>query len=203
MTTIRPNAVGRALFTVLFFAPFALGIWLVAAWLIFHTDLSGFLGLFVTGPVAVVEMFALAVIIWLRPSIREARSLDLASAVWFSVSWLLWAVSAVLGNPWGGVGAVVAFIVSAVAIARLSRSSRDENVARMQATFAGSGFGGGAPGAAPRVITIEETGTWEATTPAGGEGGTRGETIIDGEIIDEGDDDEPSGEVWSQRNPPR
>ena len=185
----------RRLVTAMFIpAPFLLGMWIVAAWMIFLQTPGGFFGLLVAVPTAFVQMALLGLVLWLRPSVRLSKELTVEDVCWYLGAFVLWAVGATLAAPWGGTVMLAAFLVGAFGISRIAMRSNAENrrnmeerTRRMREHLAEQASGGG-PAFGPdagKVITIDTNATYTAERDEPGRGGP----VIEAELLD--DDEDP------------
>ncbi|RRJ86100.1 hypothetical protein EG850_10290 [Gulosibacter macacae] len=198
-----PNALRRLLNWMRIPAPFVVGAWTVAAWLIFLQSASGFLSLFIAVPVSFLQMAILGLMLWLRPSVRISNEYRVDDAVWYLGTFVLWAVGAAVPAPWGGVVQVLAFVVGAIGIARIGRASQAENLANMQARaerireHRADQAGGRAWGPdAGKVITIDTGVQWQEQP----DDVKRGGPVVDAEIVDDVvKQDEGPADEWTAR----
>lgn len=185
-------------------APFIVAIWTVGAWLVLRQSAGGFLALFITVPVGFLQMAVLGFLFWLRPSARLSGVYRTDDLLWYFATFALWLIGAVMPSPTvAGLLQVLAFLVGAVAVYRIGRSSQEENLNAMRQRFEQASSAQGDPTAdAPsgwrrtRIITIDTT-----PTSRGDSMGHQME-VVDGEIIDEPNprvqrDDEP--DEWTAR----
>lgn len=196
-----PLALRRFLIVMFIPAPFLLGTWIVAAWMIFVQTPGGFLGLLIAVPVAFIQMAVLALMLWLRPSVRLSKELTGEDALWYVGTFVLWAVGAALQAPWGSAVMLLAFLVGAVGTSRIGRRSQLENrrnmeerTRRMREHLAEQAAGGERAWGpdAGRVITIDTSATStprDAYTAEEDRPG-RGGAVVEAELIED-EDEEP------------
>ncbi|SJM68536.1 hypothetical protein [Gulosibacter sp. 10] len=200
-----PNPFQRILYASLIPAPFVLGMWTVLAWIVFQRSVPGFLSLFLTIPASFIQLAILGVLLWLRESIRMKKAFTTEDVAWYLGTFGLWAVGAALPDPIGGLVQLAGFAAGILAMGRIGRRSREEAVANMtaRADYLRQHLDGQAPGPWPdasgpgagRVITVETGERWEDTGSS-----ARGDVeAVDGEIVDERDDDGPDPDEWEAR----
>lgn len=197
-----PNAIRRLLQWLQIPAPFFVGAWTVAAWLLFHQTASGLLSLLIVVPVAFIQLAVLGLMLWLRPSIRISRDYKPEDAFWYFLTLALWLIGAVVPAPWGGFVQVAAFIAGVLGVARIGRTSQAENLANMQAraermrAYQADRMAGRAWGPdAGKVITIDTGVAWSEQV----DDPRRGGPAVDAEIVEERSprNDEGPAEEWT------
>lgn len=200
-----PKSVQSIFYRILVPVPFVLGIWILVSWLVFHQSVTGFLSMVIAIPAAFIQMAVLGLMLWLRPSIRTSQEFTIEDAAWYFGTFLAWAIGAALPTPWGGLLMVAGFVVGAIGMSRIGQRSRQEAVATMtQRTermreFLGEQQSGPLPGAfgpsAGKVIIVETETEWQEKGPAS----NPQRKPIEGEILDEREDNDPDVDEWKAR----
>lgn len=197
------KSVQNVFYRILVPVPFVLAIWILAAWLIFHPSVTGFLSMFIAIPAAFIQMAVLGLMLWLRPSIRMSHEFVAEDALWYFGTFAMWAVGAFLPTPWGGLVMIAAFIVGGMGMSRIGQRSRKEAVEtmteraeQMRSHYQQQGStlpNASGPGAG-KVIIVDTDTTWEDNGPAS----NSMQKPIDGEILDDRDEN-PDVDEWKAR----
>ncbi|GGA73632.1 hypothetical protein GCM10011490_25620 [Pseudoclavibacter endophyticus] len=164
---------------LLFLVPFVLPAWMLVWWIVNGASPGEFLFLLIAMPAAFVTAGVAALLVWLRPDVRERRAVTWTDAAWLGGAWLAWLVAGAIGGGYGMLALIAAGVVAVVAVVWLWRRLRAETVRRYEAATASGAAPGGSqrgaarsPGEGPdagKVITIEQI---PRTPPsAGGTGG--------------------------------
>lgn len=200
-----PKSAQTAMYRILVPVPFVLGIWILVAWLLFHQSVTGFLSLFIAIPAAFVQMAVMGFMFWLRPSIRLSREFTTEDALWYFGTFLAWAVGAVLPSPWGGLVMIAAFVIGGIGISRIGQRSREEAISTMSQRaermreYLGQEPSGPLPNAsgpgAGKVIIVDTDTEWEEKGPAA----NPLRKPIEGEVLDDREQDDPDVDEWEAR----
>lgn len=187
---------------------FAVPVWLLVAWILTGTGTGRFLLLLLAMPVSFLLLAAAALLIRLRPDVREADgALPPGEALLLAGNWLLWGVAGPLGEGVQNLVTVLAIAASAATVFVLWRRMR-----RIAGERVRSAMGGRTPARGPgagTVITVVDaaspTADGDAAGMPGSSRGSGGPARIDSQRpgVNFGANAAPVADDWDPERPVR